>query len=159
MFLINLWIPILTEHQTELDLSGKSILIANIDTLPQHNGHNGIKIHHKYALSSSCQAFCPKQCTTSQHKTVQYLFHAQQSFPVVDIATYTQHLLYSISTNFLFLKPTEMGAILSKHIDQAQPVIIEDDNTDNFDYDDNPIHFQILSRINIPIVTLEPEDE
>ena len=52
-----------------------------------------------------------------------------------------------------------MGAILSKHIDQAQPVIIEDDDTDNFDYDDNPIHFQILSRINIPIVTLESEDE
>ena len=52
-----------------------------------------------------------------------------------------------------------MGAILSKHIDQAQPVIIEDDDTDNFDYDDNPIHFQIFSRINIFIVTLEPEDE
>ena len=81
----------------------------------------------------------------------------QQSFPVVDIASYTQHLLYSISTTFLFLNPTEMGAILSKHIHQAQPVIIEDDDTDNFD--DNPIHFQILSRINIPIVTIEPEDE
>ena len=52
-----------------------------------------------------------------------------------------------------------MGAILSKHIDKAQPVIIEDADTDNFDYDDNPIQFQILSRINIPIVTLESEDE
>ena len=52
-----------------------------------------------------------------------------------------------------------MGAILSKHIDQAQPVIIEDADTDNFEYDDNPIHFQILSRIDIPIVTLESGDE
>ena len=47
-----------------------------------------------------------------------------------------------------------MGAILSKHINQAQPVIIEDNDTDTIDYD-----FQILSRINIPIVTIEPEDE
>ena len=47
-----------------------------------------------------------------------------------------------------------MGAILSKHIDQAQPVIIEDNNTDTIDYD-----FKILSRLNVPIVTIELEDE
>ena len=47
-----------------------------------------------------------------------------------------------------------MGAILRKHIDQAQPVIIEDSDTDTI-YSD----CQILSRINIPIVTIEPEDE
>ena len=47
-----------------------------------------------------------------------------------------------------------MGAILSKHIEKAQPVIIEDKDTDKIDYD-----FQILSRLNIPIVTIELEDE
>ena len=52
-----------------------------------------------------------------------------------------------------------MGSILSKHIEQAQPVIIEDADTENFEYDDIPINFQILSRIGIPIVTIESGDE
>ena len=47
----------------------------------------------------------------------------------------------------------------SKHIEQAQPVIIEDADTENFEYDDIPINFQILSRIGIPIVTIESGDE
>ena len=47
-----------------------------------------------------------------------------------------------------------MGAILTKHIENAQPVIIEDKDTDKIDYD-----FQILSRINTPIITIELEDE
>ena len=52
-----------------------------------------------------------------------------------------------------------MGSILSKHIEQAQPVIIEDADTENFEYDDIPINFQILSRIGIPMFTIESEDE
>ena len=89
------------------------------------------------------------------NKTVQQLFHAQKFFPVDDIASCTLHLLYSISTTFfLFTNPTKMGAILCKHIEQAQPVIIEDKDTDKIDYD-----FQILSRINTPIITIELEDE
>ena len=35
-----------------------------------------------------------------------------------------------------------MGAILTKHIENAQPVIIEDKTSDEIDY------FQILSRLN-----------
>ena len=47
-----------------------------------------------------------------------------------------------------------MGAILSKHIENAQPVIIEDKAPDKIDYD-----FQILSRLNTPIITIELEDK
>ena len=46
-----------------------------------------------------------------------------------------------------------MGAILTKHIENAQLVIIEDDTPDGIDY------FQILSRLDTPIITIEPEDE
>ena len=46
-----------------------------------------------------------------------------------------------------------MGAILTKHIENAQLVIIEDDTLDGIDY------FQILSRLDTPIITIEPEDE
>ena len=52
-----------------------------------------------------------------------------------------------------------MGSILSKHIEQSQPVIIEDADTENFEYDDIPINFQIFSRIGIPIITIETDDE
>ena len=46
-----------------------------------------------------------------------------------------------------------MGAILTKDIENAQLVIIEDDTPDRIDY------FQILSRLDTPIITIEPEDE
>ena len=46
-----------------------------------------------------------------------------------------------------------MGAILTKHIENAQPVFIEDNTPDEIDY------FHILSRLDTPIITIELEDE
>ena len=46
-----------------------------------------------------------------------------------------------------------MGAILTKHIQNAELVIIEDDTPDRIEY------FQILSRIDAPILTISPEDK
>ena len=46
-----------------------------------------------------------------------------------------------------------MGAILTRHIKDAEPVIIEDDTPDGIEY------FQILSRLDTPIITISPEDE
>ena len=46
-----------------------------------------------------------------------------------------------------------MGAILTKHIKDAELVIIEDDTPDGIEY------FQILSRLDTPIITISPEDE
>ena len=46
-----------------------------------------------------------------------------------------------------------MGAVLTKHIQTAEIVTIEDDNPDKID------HFQILSRIDVPILTISQEDE
>ena len=100
-------------------------------------------------------SFLPQMVYYQTNKTFLHLFDAQELFSVDNIASCTLHLLYSISTTFfLFTNPTKMGAILCKHIEQAQPVIIEDKDTDKIDYD-----FQILSRLNIPIVTIELEDE
>ena len=46
-----------------------------------------------------------------------------------------------------------MGVILTKHIQTAEIVTIEDDNPDKID------HFQILNRIDVPILTISQEDE
>ena len=52
-----------------------------------------------------------------------------------------------------------MGSILSKHIEQAQPTIFENTNTENSEDDDIPINLQIFSRIGIPIITIESDDD
>ena len=46
-----------------------------------------------------------------------------------------------------------MGAILTKHIQTAEIVTIEDNNPDKNE------HFQILSRIDAPILTISQEDK
>ena len=46
-----------------------------------------------------------------------------------------------------------MGTILTKHIQNAELVIIEDDTPDRIEY------FQILSRIDAPILTISQEDK
>ena len=76
------------------------------------------------------------------NKTVLHLFDAQEFFSVDNIASSTLHLLKFDKYNLFFVsQPSKMGAILSKHIEQAQPVIIEDKDTDKIDY-----YFQILSK-------------
>ena len=45
-----------------------------------------------------------------------------------------------------------MGAVLTQHFQTAEIVTIEDDNPDKID------HFQILSRIDVPILTISQED-
>ena len=84
---------------------------------------------------------------------VSYPFAAQVFFSVDNIVSLLYNFLKPISTVyycFLFFK---MGAILTKHIENAQLVIIEDDTPDGIDY------FQILSRLDTPIITIAPEDE
>ena len=89
------------------------------------------------------------------NKTVLHLFDAQEFFSVDNIASSTLHLLkFDKYTLFFVSQPSKMGAILSKHIENAQPVIIEDKAPNKVDYD-----FQILSRLNTPIITIEIEDE
>ena len=46
-----------------------------------------------------------------------------------------------------------MGAISTKHNKNAVLLIIEDDTPDGIEY------FQILSRLDTPIITISPEDE
>ena len=89
------------------------------------------------------------------NKTVLHLFAAQVFFSVNNIDSSTLHLLKIDKYKLFFVsQSSKMGAILTKHIENAQPVIIEDKDTDKLDYD-----FQILSRINTPIITSELEDE
>ena len=45
-----------------------------------------------------------------------------------------------------------MGAVLTKHIQTAEIVTIEDSNPDKID------HFQFLNRIDAPILTISQED-
>ena len=51
-----------------------------------------------------------------------------------------------------------MGSILSKHIEQAQPNIFENTNTENSEDDDIPFNLHIFSRIGVPIITIERDD-
>ena len=46
-----------------------------------------------------------------------------------------------------------MQYLTLRHIENARLVIIEDDTPDGIDY------FQILSRLDTPIITIEAEDE
>ena len=52
-----------------------------------------------------------------------------------------------------------MGSILSKHIEQAQPNIFENTDTENSEDDDIPFNLHIFSRIGIPIITIESDDD
>ena len=51
-----------------------------------------------------------------------------------------------------------MGSILSKHIEQAQPNLFENTDTENSEDDDIPFNLHIFSRIGIHIITIESDD-
>ena len=96
----------------------------------------------------------PQMVSYQTNKTVLHLFAAQVFFSVNNIDSSTLHLLKIDKYKLFFVsQSSKMGAILTKHIENAQPVIIEDKAPDEIDY------FQILSRLDTPIITIESEDE
>ena len=133
---------------------------CNNQVCSQPTGQAGINTQFEECDQCSSRAFCP-QTKHKQPTTPDCLMPIccatilDQSF---DIATYTQHLTFLIST-ILVSQPTEMGSILSKHIEQAQPNIFENTDTENSEDDDIPFNLHIFSRIGIPIITIESDDD